>query len=116
MKELPDLEYYKIHEDLKLVNKPFVLFTPTYGFGNIPEQVEDFLALGDNAKLFKGVISSGNRNWGEAYFAQSGKKLSMKHEVPWLHRYEMRGNEEDLRVVSKAILELIQKEKHNEGE
>ena len=53
------------------VREEYVLIVPTYGGGNlkgaVPKQVIKFLNNPDNRALCRGVISSGNTNFGKAY-------------------------------------------------
>ena len=53
------------------VREEYVLIVPTYGGGNIkgavPKQVIKFLNNPENRALCRGVISSGNTNFGKAY-------------------------------------------------
>ena len=78
----------------------FILITPTYNFGQIPEEVAEFLEnYGSN---MVGVISCGNRNWGPA-FAQAGNKISSLYDVPLLHKFEMSGNEKDVEIVNNIL-------------
>ena len=86
----------------------FVLITPTYGIGEIPEEVEKFLAV-HHVKML-GVISSGNMNWG-ARFAISGKLISEKYNVPWLYKYELTGNKNDIEKIRKVLFYYYEKEK-----
>ena len=59
------------------VREPYVLIVPTYGGGNIakaiPMQVRKFLNNRENRSFIRGVISSGNTNFGDAYCAAGGQ-------------------------------------------
>lgn len=78
----------------------FILITPTYNYGGIPDPVSHFLEL--NGRKLLGVISSGNRNWGEV-FAQAGNKIASLYDVPLLHKFEMSGNEKDVEIVNNIL-------------
>ena len=58
------------------VTDEYVLIVPTYGGGNlkgaVPKQVIRFLNDPDNRVLCRGVISSGNTNFGKAYCIAGG--------------------------------------------
>jgi len=51
--------------------------------------------------LLRGVIASGNRNFGEAY-GRAGDVIARKCGVPWLYRFEL--------MVRKAISKTFVKE------
>lgn len=107
--ELPQLKVVEINSGWEKIDTPYVLFTPTYQFGNVPEEVEDFLESPVNANNIVGVVSSGNTNWGKDKFAMSGEKISRKMRVPWLHKFELRGGESDVRLVKEEILRINNK-------
>lgn len=107
--ELPSLEAIEIDSGWEKVDKPYVLVTPTYRFGNIPEEVEDFLETLENAENIVAVVSSGNMNWGRDRFAMSGDKISKWMNVPWLHKFELRGNTQDLEIVKEELIKINNK-------
>ncbi|MDS9466086.1 class Ib ribonucleoside-diphosphate reductase assembly flavoprotein NrdI [Paracoccus sp. MBLB3053] len=83
---------------------PYVLICPTYadgeGRGAVPKQVIRFLNDPARRALLRGVIASGNRNFG-ATFALSGKVISDKCNIPVLYRFELAGDDLDVaRTVS----------------
>lgn len=53
------------------VDEPYIMIVPSYGGGGtagaVPRQVIRFLNDEHNRALLRGVIASGNRNFGEAY-------------------------------------------------
>lgn len=81
-------------------SQKFVLITPTYFFGQVPQEVSNFLESYSNNMV--GVISSGNRNWGEN-FGKAGEKISSLYNVPLLHKIELSGTKKDKEIVDKAI-------------
>ncbi len=89
-----------------LMTKPFLLVVPTYGGGedesSVPKQVIRFLNNPENRKLIKGVIASGNTNFGESY-CRAGEIVSMKCQVPLLHRFELLGTAYDVEVVQEKM-------------
>lgn len=78
--------------------QPYVLICPTYadgaGRGAVPKQVIRFLNDPARRALLRGVIATGNRNFGAAY-ALSGEVISRKCDVPVLYRFELAGIETD---------------------
>ena len=89
------------------VDEEYVLLVPTYGGGSVkgavPKQVIKFLNDSHNRSLCRGVISSGNTNFGEAY-CLAGDIIASKLNVPLLYRYELLGTPTDV-VRVKAGLE-----------
>ncbi len=88
------------------VDEPYVLITPTYGGGSpntaVPRQVVQFLNDAHNRSLIRGVIPSGNTNFGEAY-CLAGKVVSAKCGVPELYRFELLGTDADVRAVTNGL-------------
>lgn len=96
---------YKRDEALE-VNEPYVLISPTYGGGNgegaVPKQVIRFLNDESNRKWIRGVISTGNTNFGSAYCI-GGDIISRKCRVPHLDRVELFGTAEDVARVNRGL-------------
>lgn len=82
----------------------YILLTPTYFFGEIPKKVTDFLET--HSKNMVGVISTGNKNWGEN-FAKAGDKISDIYNVPLLHKMELSGNKKDIEIVDKIVNDML---------
>ena len=85
---------------------PYVLISPTYadgeGRGAVAKQVIHFLNDPDRRALLRGVIASGNRNFGATY-ALAGKVIATKCNVPVLYRFELAGMETDLARVRAGL-------------
>ncbi|WP_214466499.1 class Ib ribonucleoside-diphosphate reductase assembly flavoprotein NrdI [Microbacterium flavescens] len=99
------------HTDPALVvDEPYILVTPTYGGGQgrgeekgaVPKQVIRFLNDERNRRLIRGVISTGNTNFGE-HFCIAGDIISRKCHVPHLYRLEVFGTPEDVERVSEGL-------------
>lgn len=88
--------------------KPFLLFCPTYSTGDgknaVPKQVIEFLK--QNHSLMVGVVSSGNRSFGEN-FAISGNIISRICNKPLLHKYELAGTPSDTNIIRNLMEQLI---------
>lgn len=80
--------------------EPYVLFTPTYNFGQVPDKVSAFLQ--HNSDNLIGVVAFGNRNWG-AHFAKAGDSISEQYGVPLLGRVELRGTDSDYNYVKERL-------------
>lgn len=89
--------------------KPYVLVVPTYGGSKedkqIPEQVVDFLNLKVNRDLLRGVIGTGNTNFGETY-CRAAELISAKVGVPLLYRVELLGTPHDVEQVTERLEKL----------
>lgn len=108
--ELPDLEIIEIDSGWEKVETPYVLITPTYKYGSVPEEVEDFLETPENTENIVAVVSSGNTNWGRANYGMAGHTVSKSLGVPWVHRFELQGGNKDLQKVKEEIVKLNNKE------
>jgi protein involved in ribonucleotide reduction len=91
------------------VEKPYVLITPTYGNSDresgIPKQVIKFLNNKKNRDLLRGVIASGNTNFGDK-FCHAGELVANKCKVPLLYRFELLGTPFDVQMVNERMEEL----------
>lgn len=91
------------------VTGPYVLIVPTYGGGDlrgaVPKQVIRFLNVPAHRASLKGVITSGNTNFGAAYCC-AGPRIAAKCGVPELHRFELLGTRRDVEVVGQRLAEL----------
>lgn len=91
------------------MDRPFVLFVPTYGGGSdrsaIPRQVRSFLNVPRNRDLIQGVVGFGNTNFGE-HFCKAADMISQKTGVPIVARVEIFGTEHDVYKV-KERLEIL---------
>lgn len=82
------------------VNEPFIIATGTVNYGEVPLPVDNFLSR--HSKYLKGVISSGNRNWGEN-FAKAGDVIAEKYNVPLIMKFELRGNQKELNQFNERM-------------
>lgn len=89
--------------DAPLTQEPFVLVTYTFGFGGIPKEVSEWLNV--NYRNLRGVAASGNRNWGEHY-GMAGDTIAKTYNVSLLHKFELAGNDEDVRIFKERLASL----------
>ncbi len=86
------------------VSEPYVLITPSYsdgeGRGAVAKPVIRF--LNEHKGLIRGVIGSGNRNFGEHY-ALAAKIVAAKCNVPLLYTFELAGTDEDVVRVNQGL-------------
>ena len=91
------------------IDREYVLVVPTYGGGSeksaIPRQVRHFLNIEQNRSLLRGVIGTGNTNFGEHY-CKAADVISAKTSVPIVARVEIFGTEHDVQKV-KERLEIL---------
>ncbi|MFT4224769.1 class Ib ribonucleoside-diphosphate reductase assembly flavoprotein NrdI [Dysgonomonas sp.] len=64
------------------------LVTYTTKIGSIPDSTSAFME--ENGEFILSVSSSGNMNWGDN-FARAADKISEKHNVPILIKFELSG-------------------------
>lgn len=82
------------------VKEPFILVTYTFGFGNPPQRVSQFLQK--NHAFLQAVAASGNRNWGDN-FAKSADVIRQQYQVPILLKFEMAGTRQDVETFKKRM-------------
>lgn len=100
IKKLKYTDILEVKTGSELVNQPFILVTYTTGFGEVPQEVADFLA--QNHQLLRGVCASGNRNWG-ANFAKAGTIIAQRYQVPLIHRFELAGLKQDIQIFEEGV-------------
>ena len=93
-------------DEMPAPDRPYVLICPTFadgeGRGAVPKQVIRFLNDPDRRALLRGVIASGNRNFGATY-ACAGKVIAAKCAVPVLYTFELAGTETDIDRVRAGL-------------
>lgn len=75
------------------LTQPFILFTYTDGLGSVPLLVENFMER--NFQNCRGVIASGNSNFGHDVFCNSAKIINEKYGIPIVRKIELRGFQSD---------------------
>jgi protein involved in ribonucleotide reduction len=92
-----------------MASSEYVLILPTYGGGNdnhtVPKQVVQFLNIEANRELMRGVIGTGNTNFGEHY-CKAAEIVAAKVGVPLLYRVELLGTPYDVEKVTERLEEL----------
>lgn len=103
------------HEEDLVVDEEYVLIMPSYGAGKIksavPKQVIKFLNNETNRNYLRGIIGSGNTNYGNAYCI-AAHIVSEKTGVPILYTYELLGLPEDVAQVQKGLKEFWETHRH----
>lgn len=93
-------ESIKIETGSETMAEPYVLVTYTDGYGDIPYEVDTFLAH-ESANM-KGVAVSGDTGYGEAY-GMAGDKIAETYGVPLLIKIENSGTSDDITALKNAI-------------
>jgi protein involved in ribonucleotide reduction len=100
----------RMDEEPLSVREPYVIVVPTYGGGNADKallpQIKRFLNDRANRSYIRGVIASGNTNFGDAYCA-AGDIISRKCGIPLLYRFELTGMPEDVRKVRSGVVDFF---------
>lgn len=85
------------------IQEPYILVTYTIGFGEVPDEVEEFLEY--NHKKMVGVSGSGNRIWGDNY-TKAVETISEKYHVPIVGRFELSGTQKDIDLFTQEVMKL----------
>lgn len=99
-----NFESLKIETGSESVDEPYVLFTYTDGWGDVPAEVETFLEV-NNPGLIQGVVVSGDLSYGEAY-CLAGDKIAEMMGVEVLARVENDGTPEDIATIEEKLNSL----------
>lgn len=116
--DLPNarIPLYKTDEPLK-VDEPYVLICPTYGGGAsmshqnsrpVPPQVIRFLNDEHNRSYIRAVAAGGNTNFGSDY-GRAGEIISAKCKVPYVYRFELMGNEDDVKIFRNGLIDSAER-------
>lgn len=109
---------YELEEEI-LVDREYVLITPTYSGGGdikegaVPKQVIKFLNNKRNRDFCRGVIASGNTNFGDT-FAIAGPIISKKLNVPLLYQFELLGTKSDVDTIKDILVKFWQEKNAKE--
>lgn len=102
--QLPAVEI----EEGSTIMEPFLLFTYTDSLGEVPNQVKLFLDT--NGKYCRGVIVSGNSNFGRHLFGAAGDAIARQWNVPLVRKIDMRGFAEDYTAIQNYYEQCFRKE------
>ena len=104
MCEIPEGDVIYLQDIDYDIDFDYILITPTFGFGEVPVAVSQFLK--ENHNHLKGVVGSGNKNWGER-FANASEIISKEYDVPLLMKIELHGSKKDISEFKKIYLESV---------
>ena len=89
-----------------VVTRDYVLVTPSYGGGaegkTVPRPVVKFLNLEANRKFLRGIVGTGNTNFGDHYCG-AAEAIAAKTGVPLLYRVEITGTPDDVIEVKERL-------------
>ena len=89
-----------------IIEHDYILVVPTYGAGNdnstVPKQVVKFLNIPENRSRLKGIVGMGNTNFGN-HFCKAAEIIAAKTRVPILHKVEILGTIDDIKLVKEQI-------------
>ena len=89
--------------------EPFLLFTYTDGLGEVPRVVAQFME--QSYALCKGIIVSGNSNFGHHVFCGAGDVLAKQYGIPIVRKIELRGFASDDQAIKEYYEKVINVEK-----
>lgn len=84
-------------EEVPALMEPFLLITYTDGMGEVPSSVKRFLER--SGKYCRGVIVSGNSNFGHQVFGAAGDIIARQWQIPLVRKIDMRGFAEDYEAI-----------------
>lgn len=96
---------YEITDPNAVMHEPYVLVTPTTGFGQVPPRVAEFVR--NNSEYLRGVAASGSVNWG-VNFAAAGRTIADAYAVPLIHTFELSGMDEDVRIFNERMTQIVE--------
>jgi ribonucleoside-diphosphate reductase protein NrdI len=100
-KYLTTIETFEIKTGEELIKKNCILFTYTTGIGEIPQEIDKFII--NNINKIKGVICSGNKNWGLNY-CKACDLIFEKFNLKTLFKFELAGNTHDIKTLATKII------------
>ena len=90
----------RIDTGSETITDDYILFTYTDGYGDVPSEVESFLAA--NSMFLKGVVVSGDTGYGDAY-CLAGDKIAEEYGVDCLYKVENAGTARDIEAIRAAL-------------
>ncbi len=81
------------------IETPFLLFTYTDGLGDVPAVVARFMQ--HFHPMCRGIIVSGNSNFGHHVFGMAGDKLAAKYGIPLVCKLDLRGFPQDYEKITR---------------
>jgi len=93
----------QIETGQEIVVEDYVIVTYTDGYGEVPEEVEEFLA--NNPNFLRGVAASGDHDYGEAY-CLAADVIADTYGVPILGKFEFDGTDGDVTAFLEELSKL----------
>lgn len=102
--QLPAMEI----DGTNMLKIPFLLMTYTDGFGEVPAPVRSFMER--CGSYCRGVIVSGNSNFGHHQYGRAGDELAQQWQVPLVRKIELRGFKEDYEAIRRYYADCFREE------
>lgn len=96
-------------EENRTFSNPYLLFTYTDGLGEVPGKVKRFLE--QNGNYCRGVIVSGNSNFGHQVFGAAGDAIAAELQIPLIRKVDMRGFSDDYAAIQDFYEQCFGKER-----
>ena len=100
---LPNIEI----KDGLIMSEPFLLCTYTDGLGDVPAVVAAFMK--QNHTYCKGIVVSGNSNFGHHVFGLAGDQLAQQYRIPLVCKLDLRGFAHDYERIAKFYHEQFER-------
>ena len=94
------IDALRINDGSESIDEPYILFTYTDGYGDVPAEVENYLMA--NGTLIQGVVQYEHNKYREAYY-KAADQLSEDYGCEILYKVENSGTPEDIENIKKAI-------------
>lgn len=96
--DITDTIELKKNQESPLMAEDFILIIPTYEDGL--EFLDQFVSK--NHHYLKGIIGSGNRNFGPE-FCHVARRYAKTYDIPIWHEFEFNGTPEDVTTVKELL-------------
>jgi len=101
--DMKSLEINQMQPEVE-VNEDYVFILPTYS-DELTDIAERFITYKNNKKYLKGIIGSGEKNFGTKYIF-SAKDLSKRVNAPIIFDFEKSGNNTDIETFKKEVYRI----------
>jgi protein involved in ribonucleotide reduction len=89
------------------VNEDYVIIMPSYD-DEITDTVSEFIDYKNNVSHLKGVVGSGNKNFGKEGYCFNARQISEKYNSPLLFKFEFSGTEDDVVKFKKEVQQTFE--------
>ena len=89
------------------MSEQFLLCTYTDGLGEVPAIVATFMK--QNYIYCRGIVVSGNSNFGHHVFGRAGDQLAQQYGIPLVCKLDLRGFEHDYERITTFYQEQFER-------